>query len=38
MKKRIREITRLLDEFNEESNSQPVINIKKSRRGRKERG
>jgi hypothetical protein len=37
MKKRIKEITFLLDEFNEESNSQPVIKVKKSRRGRKKK-
>ena len=37
MKKRIKEITFLLDEFNEESNSQPVVKVKKSRRGRKKK-
>ena len=37
MKKRIKEITYLLDEFNEESNSQPVVKVKKSRRGRKKK-
>ena len=37
MKKRIKEITFLLDEFTEESNSQPVIKVKKSRRGRKKK-
>ena len=37
MKKRIKEITFLLDEFTEESNSQTVIKVKKSRRGRKKK-
>ena len=37
MKKRVKELTLLLDEFNEESNSQPVIKIKKTRRGRKKK-
>ena len=38
MKKRIKEITFLLDEFNKESDSQPVVKVKKSRRGRKKKG
>lgn len=37
MKKRIKELTFLLDEFNKESDSQPVIKVKKSRRGRKKK-
>ena len=37
MKKRVKELTLLLDEFNEESNSQPVVKIKKTRRGRKKK-
>lgn len=37
MKKRIKEITFLLDEFNEESNSQPIVKVRKSRRGRKKK-
>lgn len=37
MKKRIKELTFLLDEFNKESDNQPVIKVKKSRRGRKKK-
>ena len=37
MKKRVKEIALLLDEFNNESDSLPVVKIKKSRRGRKKK-